>query len=129
MILNLDLNPKKVFLLDACGAIVSAVMLGLVLTALEPMIGMPSMALHKLAITACVFAAYSLVCYWQTPQNWRPYLKTIALANFCYCLYTIYLVIQLYDVLTLLGISYFVAEVIVVFALVAFEWKRSNANG
>ncbi|WP_422360017.1 hypothetical protein [Reichenbachiella sp.] len=129
MILNLDLNPKKVFLLDACGAVVSAAMLGVLLTALEPMIGMPSSVLYKLAITACFFAAYSFFCFWRTPDNWRPFLKVIALANFCYCLYTIYLVVNLYDLLTPLGISYFVAELIIVFALVAYEWKRANAPG
>ncbi|MEP3388548.1 MAG: hypothetical protein ABJO02_10195 [Reichenbachiella sp.] len=126
MLLNLNLNPKKVFLLDACGAVVSAVLLGLVLTALEPLIGMPTLILQKLAITACFFAAYSFFCFWRLPENWRPFLKVIAMANFCYCLYTIFLVISLYQVLTPLGIAYFIGELIVIFVLVAFEWKRST---
>ncbi|WP_420583044.1 hypothetical protein [Reichenbachiella sp.] len=129
MKLNLDLNPKNVFLLDACGAVVSAAMLGLVLTTLESMIGMPSPVLHKLAIAACVFAMYSFLCFWRKPDNWRPFLRAIALANFCYCIYTIILVNSHYDALTALGVSYFVAELIVIFALVTFEWKRSNRHG
>lgn len=121
-----NLSPKTVFLIDAGGAVVSAIMLGLVLTRLESVIGMPTAVLHNLAIIACFFAVYSFGCYWQTPKQWRPFLKAIALANFSYCLLTIFLVIRLFDALTFVGISYFIAELIVVFALVAYEWKRAN---
>ncbi|MEP2024852.1 MAG: hypothetical protein ABJH98_13260 [Reichenbachiella sp.] len=120
-----NLSPKKLFLIDACGAIVSAVMLGLVLTRLEPMIGMPSSVLQFLASIACVFAVYSFFFFWQTPANWRLYLRAIALANLSYCLLTIYLVVKLYDQITLLGMTYFMAELIVLLALIVFEWKRS----
>ena len=53
-ILN-KINPKKLFLIDSLGALISAVMLGLVLTRFEHIFGMPQNVLYFLSFIACTF--------------------------------------------------------------------------
>jgi hypothetical protein len=48
-------------------------------------------------------------------------LLGIALANLCYCFITFFLVVYYFEKLTLLGVTYFVAEIVVVLALVFVE--------
>lgn len=124
MIINL--NPKRLFLIDACGAVVSAITLGLVLTSLESLIGMPPEVLQTLAYIACFLFVYSFSCFMRMPENWRPFLKAIALANFTYCLLTITMVIKLYEALTIWGVTYFVMELMVILVLVVYEWKIAD---
>jgi hypothetical protein len=82
-----------------------------------------------LAVTALVFSAYSLSCHFLSPTNWRTFLKGIAILNAIYCCLTIGLVVNQYASLTLLGLSYFIAELILVAGLIRLEWmKSSNLN-
>jgi hypothetical protein len=78
-------EPKKLFLADGLGAIVSAFFLGVILAKYEPSFGMPKTALYFLASIACLFAVYSLGCLFLVTKNFQPYLKGIALANLSYC--------------------------------------------
>lgn len=119
-------NPKKVFLLDGIGAIVSALFLGVVLVQLEPYIGMPKSILHVLASMALLYAVYSMSCYFFLKSNWSPFLKIIAFANSFHCLVTIYLIFTNYKTLTPLGITYFVVEILIVIAVVLLELNTAK---
>jgi hypothetical protein len=46
------LKPKTLFLIDAIGAVLSTVLLGIVLVAFEKYIGMPTNVLYALAATS-----------------------------------------------------------------------------
>ncbi len=120
-----NINPRKLFLIDCLGAMVSAVMLAVVLPKFESLLGMPSYILHLLALPACAFAVYSLFCFWRTPTNWRPYMRLIALLNLLYCCLTLGLVIYLYPQLTIWGIAYFVGEMTIIAALAMFEFRTA----
>ena len=58
-----------------------AFLLGIVLVELESIIGMPTRILYILAILACGFTVYSFLCYLLVKENWRPFLKIIAIVN------------------------------------------------
>ena len=120
---QLALNPKKLFLIDGLGAILSAFSLGIVLVRFEHYVGMPQNVLYFLSIAACFFAVYSFFCYFRTPKNWQPFLKAIAIVNFIYCCLTISLVFYFRDQLTHLGLIYFLFEVFVIIGLVGIELK------
>ncbi|MEQ9298968.1 MAG: hypothetical protein RIF33_10410 [Cyclobacteriaceae bacterium] len=120
------LTIRKLFLIDAIGAIVTAGMLGLVLPKLEPYIGMPQYVLNPLAMAVCVYAVYSFACYWLIPRNGQVFLRAIAIANSLYCAVTLGLIIYLFDGLTLLGIIYFLGEISVILALVRLEWNATR---
>jgi hypothetical protein len=110
-----------VFLFDALGALLSALLLGLVLPAMQEHIGMPVSILYFLAGIACVFLLYSSVCYFFAREKWLPFLKTVILANSIYILISVGLIFYHFQQLTGLGITYFVLEIIVLFGVVAFE--------
>ena len=123
---QLALNPKKLFLLDGLGACLTAFLLGIVLTAFNEYFGMPQKTLNILALIALAFAAYSISCYFFIGSNWRLFLKIIAAANLLYCCLTTALVIYFYPQLTILGVSYFLLEIVVVCGLVFVELRWAN---
>ena len=120
------INPRTLFLVDGVGALVSAVMLGVVLVQLEPLIGMPRRVLYVLALIPCFFMVYSFLCFLKPPQNWKFFMRMIAIANLSYCALTLGLVIYLFPQLTVLGFTYFILEIIVVVTLVIIELKTAS---
>lgn len=123
---SLTSNPKKLFLFDGIGAVISAIFLGIVLVKLEVYFGMPKTVLYMLASLACTYALYSLSCSLFFPSSWRPLLKAIALANLLHCGLTLGLVVSFYQKLTVLGLTYFLLEMVIVVGLVVLERKASS---
>ena len=115
------LIPRNVFLLDGIGALVSSLLLVVLLAPFESFFGMPSDYVYQLAIPAFVFAVYSIACYVFNLNNWQPFMKLIALANFLYCCLTFYLILKLFYRLTHFGVLYFLLEIAVIFMVIALE--------
>jgi hypothetical protein len=86
---KMTVAPKQLFLMDSLGAVLSALLLGMVLTRFETAFGMPKKVLYFLAGLACICAVYSFSNYWRMKENWRSYLQAIAIANLLYCGLTI----------------------------------------
>ena len=118
------LEPRKLFLIDSLGALLSAFLLGVVLTNFESTFGMPQKVLYFLSINACLLAIYSFMCYLLIKKNWKFYLKIIAFTNLLYCFLTIGLMLYLYKELTNYGLIYFLSEVIVIITLAIIELKN-----
>ena len=110
------------------GALLSALMLGLVLVRLQSRIGMPAKVLYLLAAIAAVFCIFSLSCCALDVKRWRGCLRIIACANLLYCCLTLGVVIYLYRELSLLGIGYFTAEMAVIVALATFEFRVASRD-
>jgi hypothetical protein len=124
LIMNkMTLAPKQLFMIDSLGGMISALLLGVVLTRFETTFGMPQKELHFLSSLACVYAVYSFLNYWRFKGNWRPYMQAIAIANLLYCCLTIGLVIYHRHVLTKFGFIYFFLEVVVIICLIIMELK------
>jgi hypothetical protein len=68
-------TSKKLLLFDGFGAMLSALLLGMVLVRWQHLIGMPVQVLHILAAVAGLFSCYSFTSYFMTNDNWRSYLK------------------------------------------------------
>lgn len=119
------INPRNLFLADSLGALLSAILLGLVLARFESIFGMPQKVLYVLSSIAFVFCIYSFLCFLLLKENWRPFLKIIGIANLLYCFLTLGLVIYLYQELTVLGITYFALELIVILVLISIELKTA----
>ena len=116
---------RRLFLIDGLGALLSAYLLGIVLVRYEDYFGMPAKMLHLLALIAILLAFYSIRCFIRVPKKWGIYLRIIAKANFAYCLLTITLVIYFFDQLTWLGVTYFIAEILILLLLIRVELKGS----
>ena len=123
---SMTLNPQRLFLIDGLGALLSAFLLGVVLVQLQEWIGMPVNSLYFLAFLPCLFALYDAYCFFRVKENIAFFIRGIALANLSYCLISIGLALQHYQVLTTLGWAYFIIEILIVVALVAIEWATAR---
>ena len=123
MLTKITSTPKLVFLLDCLGALLSAFLLGVVLTSFQPIFGMPNKILYGLAALAGLFAVYSFWNYRWFKENWRPYLRGIAIVNLLYCGLTAALVIYFRQELTKWGLLYFLQEMVVIIVLVVIEFR------
>lgn len=120
------LNTKKLLLIDAIGALLSALLLTVVLTRFESAFGMPKKVSYLLGLIAFIFAAYSLLSYVLTRTIWKAYLRIIAFSNLVYCCVTIGVVIYFKNELTSLGFIYFLAEIGIIVILANFELNVSS---
>jgi hypothetical protein len=116
-------NPRNIFLLDAIGACVSAISLGVILPLLHAWIGMPLHVLYGLCACAVFFALYSFSRYaWADYQNGL-WLKIVIALNLTYCLVSAFFLWLYWPQLKTLGTLYFVSEKLVVLGVVGLEWK------
>lgn len=114
---------RKIFLIDGLGALLTAFLVGIVLTNFQEYVGMALEILISLALVALVFCTYSLSCFLLLKSGWKPFLIAIATANLLYCVTTTTLLILFFNQLTTLGIMYFLGEIIVIGILVYFEFS------
>jgi hypothetical protein len=121
------LSPRALFLVDGVGALVTALLVGVVLPTLGELIGMPRPILRALALTAAVYAAYSLTCAAMRPTRWPACLRAIALANVGYCLVTAAVLGRFAAALHVLDWLYFVGEIVLVGALATWELRVARA--
>jgi hypothetical protein len=119
----IKLHPKKIFLLDCFGALLSAISLGVVLPLFDSFFGLPNTILYSLAITALIFGIYSLVCYLFVRKSWRVWLLIIALANTFYALLSIIILFIFSQYLTFFDGLYFIIELVILALLIILEFK------
>jgi hypothetical protein len=123
-ILNkLKRNPKKVFLIDALGALLSFFSFIFVLNPLETYFGLPTSTLIVLSVIALGLFFYSFNCFKLIKLNWIPYLKIIIILNSIYTMFSIGLIFFHFNELTFLGVSYFVIEIVVIMLILIVEQK------
>ena len=120
-------DPRKIFLLDAIGALITSIMVGSVLVKFYQYFLVPVEILYVLAAIALMFSIYSFYCFWVFPKRWNRYLFFIAFANCAYCLVTIGMLLLYADTITHLTYFYFILEIIIVVMLVFLEWKIASA--
>jgi hypothetical protein len=117
---------KRLLLVDAAGAFLTAILLITVVAGLQAYFGMPRQVVYILALLACLYGTYSLCCYFFLKNNQAPYLKLIAVANLIYCCVIVGLLFNFYQQLTVLGLIYFSAEVMIICVLALIEFKATR---
>lgn len=120
------INPKKLFLIDSLGALLTAIMLGFVLVRFENSFGMPKKELYTLSSIAWIFFICSGLCFLGNSGKWRLFMKFIAFANLMYCCFTIGLIVYFYKQLTILDFLYFLGEIILIICLAFMELKTAS---
>ena len=117
----LNENPGKLFLIDGTGAILSAILLGVVLVQLERFFGIPKSMLYLLALLPCIFAVYDFYCYYRVKNRLGQYLKGIAFLNLGYAGLSLALAFYHSDVITNVGWSYVLVEISIIVILASVE--------
>jgi Kef-type K+ transport system membrane component KefB len=120
--------PKRLFLIDSIGALLTAFMLSVVLVYFERFIGMPKSILYILAAIAFIFFIYSMVLHFKFPKQWRKFLRAIAIANLLYCILSLGFVIYHFNKLSAWGITYFLVEICIIVGLVVVEWRTASSS-
>lgn len=120
------LTAKKIFLMDALGALLSAWFLIVILLWLNVYVNMPTAVLSFLSAIAVAFCVYSTLCFFFVKTRPKPFLRIIITANVLYGCLTTGLLIVYYAQLTALGLTYFVLEIIVISIIVFFEIKATQ---
>ncbi len=118
---QLILSPKKLFLIDAAGALLTAFFLFAILRPFDQYFGMPVSVLNLLALVALLYLIYSFSCFLFAGDKWRIFIKIIIVANLLYCILTLAFVVHYSAQLTLLGITYFLMEALLIFVLIYIE--------
>lgn len=114
-------DPKRLFLLDGIGALITATLLIVLLSNFESTFGVPPTLLNALAGIAIVFGIYSLTCYFKLRDHWQPFLRAIAIGNLSYCVLTVFLLVVFGHEITVFGVAYFLAEILIILLLAASE--------
>ncbi|HLP20939.1 MAG TPA: hypothetical protein VK174_11590 [Chitinophagales bacterium] len=127
LITALTANPRAVFLLDSAGAFLSTVQL-FVLAKFHTFFGMPQPILFLLCAIAFTLAIYSLCCYHFITNKWRTFLTITIASNVIYSLLTLSLMVYFHTVLTALGFTYFILELVVLCGIVFIEAKTLSAG-
>lgn len=123
---NLQLNPRRLFLIYGLGACMTAlVFLGLLIP-FHQVLGMPKPVLEFLFLIAVIFAAYSLACFLFLKNNHRFFLRIIAFGNCLYCFLTLFFVVAYFRELHMIGLIYFLLEMTVIAGLVYLEVKAPD---
>ena len=125
----LNRAPKKWFLVDGIGAAFSALLAGAVLVHFEEYLGMPSPALFKLALAACLIIIYDIHHFLRkdlSPRLLRQRLRVLASTNAAYVLLSLAFAYNHRVKLTAAGWGYILLEGVVVMSLAVMEYKSAE---
>lgn len=119
--------PKKIFLIDGAGALLTALTLIFAPVLLPGIFGLPQANTLLLGSIAVCFAVYSLYNYIRfNPTRWKLLLRIIALANLAYCLLSLVMILYFYKQVTVIGWIYFTGEIAIIISL--FLWEMNILN-
>jgi hypothetical protein len=127
VITDTRLTPRKLFLFDLAGALLSAFLLGIILPIWQPVFGIPVGALRFLAAFPLGFALFDLYSLRQPPVRQRRLLRVIAVLNGGYCLLSLGVGWAHRGELTGLGWGYLVSEILLVLGVAALEWRSATS--
>jgi hypothetical protein len=116
-------DPRKLFLIDGAGAILSIVLLGYVLVEWVEFFGIPIRALNVLVIFPCLYLAFDLYCLLSSQLRFRLCLKVIGSLNLCYFVFAIGSALYFYNELTIFGRLFVTSESALIIVLSAFEFR------
>lgn len=121
-------KQKTLFLIDSVGAFITAFSLFLIVRQFNEYFGMPEKELTYLSIIALCFCFYSAACFLFLKVGLTPFIRFIGVANLIYCALTIALLIKYNSLLTTIGTSYFLIEIVIVCGLSYIELNVTRRN-
>ena len=118
-------HPRKLFLTDALGALLTAVLLWGPVRNQYTHFGLDPSVASGLALIASLLFIYSFSCYCFLKTAWTPFLSALAGINFFYCVLTLILICTQPGVKPL-GIAYFTGELLIICLLVYIELRTAR---
>lgn len=121
-----SLSPKRLFLIDILGALLSFLLLFVIAKMFSFYFGIPQIILYLLSIIALLIAIYSIVYISCRKNAWRSYLISISAINFLYCILTIVVLIYYWHTITSISLIYFSVELIIISLILLSELYTSK---
>ena len=112
-------------MIDALGAGISSILLGVVLPKFQAFFGIPKTILYFLGTIPVFFILYDFIGYSKTEESLGFWLKGIAFLNIAYCFVSLICVFLHKETLTFWGWIYIIGEILIVLLLVIIELKVS----
>ncbi len=98
-------RDRKLLYIDGLGALISAILLGIIMIEYRAYFGMPIEILYPLATIALIFAMFSISCASIVKGSLKKHLGLIAFLNIAYCGLSSLLVFYYFPQLTLLDLA------------------------
>jgi hypothetical protein len=114
-------TPRRLFLIDGLGAVLSAMMLGFVLVPFNEFFGFPVSTLYVLAALPCVFTVFDAYAYFKNGKSTMRHLSIISTSNILYCIFSVSMV--MFHFVALPGWIYILLEITIVLIFVLIENK------
>ena len=128
LINHLAEKQKTLFLIDSLGAISTGLFLFVIMRLFNEYFGIPKTVLAYLSLIAICYYIYSTACFFFLKGRWTPFIRFIGIANLLYCALTIGLLIKYYPLLTIIGTTYFLIEIIIICGLSYIELNVATRN-
>jgi hypothetical protein len=121
-------KQKTLFLIDSIGAFMTAFSLFVIVRQFNEYFGMPKKELTYLSEIAVCLCIYSAACFLFLKGGLTPFIRFIGIANLIYCALTLGLLIKYYPLLTILGTTYFLIEIVIISGLSYVELNVAARN-
>ncbi len=121
-------KQKTLFLIDSIGAFMTAFFLFFIVRQFNEYFGMPKKELTYLSVIAVFFCIYSAACFLFLKGGLTPFISFIGIANLIYCVLTIGLLIKYSLLLTIIGTTYFLIEIVIICGLSYVELNVVRRN-
>jgi hypothetical protein len=121
------MDVRKLFLLDASGALISSLLIGFLQIPHVEVFGIPPSAFRILLILAIGLMLFSSLCYFflNTAQL-KSFLRKLAWMNTTYLFITLFFIIQYSHQIRMTGWIYYSLEVMVMSLLIVVEYRYSR---
>jgi hypothetical protein len=123
------MDVRKLFLLDASGALISCLLIGFLQIPHTEVFGIPPSAFRILLILAIGLMLFSSLCYFflNTAQL-KSFLRKLAWMNTTYLFITFFFIIQYSPQIRMTGWIYYSLEVMVMSLLIVVEYRYSRTE-
>lgn len=121
-------HPKKLFLIDSLGALLTAFLLFVVVRNFNEYFGLPKIILTYISAIALLLSVYSISCFYFIKSNWTFFIRIIAYANILYCVLISILLLRHHSTLTVLGLTYFLIEIAIICGLAYMELNAAHVS-
>jgi hypothetical protein len=123
------MDVRKLFLLDASGALISSLLIGFLQIPHVEVFGIPPSAFRILLILAIGLMLFSSLCYFflNTAQL-KSFLRKLAWMNTTYLFITLFFIIQYSHHIRMTGWIYYSLEVMVMSLLIVVEYRYSRTE-
>lgn len=114
-------KPNLILLVDGLGAILTTLFLLFLVPILDPFWVNANPFYNSLPLISGILAFASLSAFFFFKTNWLIYLRYVVMANIGYCLFSIFILVFDSHLVSILIITYFSLEILVVLLLVYVE--------